>query len=163
MSRPTRSETSRAATAHPLIGGNERGRLDVDFSAITGKGMEVTWIRETILGDYDDNNVQYNMERGFTAVEAKDLPGYQTHRLPGARGSRTQEDTLVRRGGLIAMARSVELARQERAAQARETADTLRSVAADTHAAPRDGVNFQSMTPEFEIKTEHRGRFSETE
>jgi hypothetical protein len=163
MQRTSRAQETRTSTARPVIGGNEKGRLDLDFSAITASGMEVQWIREATLGEYDDDNVQLAMERGFTPVEAKDLPGFTTHRLPGARGSKMPDDTLVRRGGLVAMARPQQLAQAERAAHRRENADAIRSVAAGELSAPKDGINFQNITPEFEMKTERKGRFSETE
>lgn len=161
--RTTRAQQSRAAVARPAIGGDEKGRLDIDVSTLPNN-LAVKWIRESIRGQYDDDNIQMNMERGYRPVEASELPGYRTHRLPGARGSNTPEDTLIRRGGAILMARDASVDAQEQAQIAEETAEALRSVARrPDDAAPKDGKNFRDMDPEVTHKIERgRGRFSET-
>jgi hypothetical protein len=159
MAGISRAQQTRAATARPMIAPNQKGKLDIDVSSLP-PDLEATWIRESTLGEYDDNNVQDAMERGYRPVEAKDLPGYQTFKLPGARGSTMPDDTLVRKGGVVLMARDRRLAEAERAAYADETAENLRSVALEP-SAPKDGRNFQDTPAEFSVQTERRGRFSE--
>lgn len=165
MGRPpriTRSEEKHVATARPLIGGESRGRLDIDVSGLP-KDMEPTWIREVVRGQYDEDNISSAMERGYTPVMAEDLPGYRSHRLPGAPKSAGDGENLIRRGGMVLMARPKVLAQQERALYTSETKEALRSVARDT-AAPKDGKNFQDM-PGAGISTSFEtaapGRFSE--
>ena len=162
MSRTPRAAESRVAMTRPTIGGGHRGRLDIDVSDLPDD-VEATWIRETFLGQYDDDNITSAMERGFRPVTKGDLPRYTAHRLPGARGSAVSDDTLIRRGGQVLMMRDRQIARDERAFYAAETAQAARSVARDT-AAPKDGRNFQNMPGEGVSSTFERpapGRFSE--
>lgn len=160
MSRPSRAQESRAAEARPIITTDQKGRLEIDVSSLPND-LEPTWIRESFRGEYDDNNVQFAMERGFRPLDISEMPGYRTHKLPGARGSNHQDDTLIRRGGMILMVRDKRLGDQERALHAQETAETLRTVAHDT-GAPKDGRNFKDVAPEYSARTERPGgRFSE--
>ena len=160
MSRTTRAAESRIATTRPTIGGEPKGRLDIDVSGLP-VGMEATWIRETCLGEADDDNIVSAMERGYQPATTDDLPSYKKYRLPGARGSDT-EDSLIRRGGQVLMIRDRTIGDEERAHYAAQTNEAARSVARD-NAAPKDGRNFQDM-PGAGISTtveKSSGRFSE--
>lgn len=158
MARTPRAQETRAAEARPDFF-DQKGRLEIDVSSLP-VDSEPTWIRESIRGEYDDDNVQRAMERGFTPVQASDLASYTTHRLPGARGSTHQDDNLIRKGGLILMQRDRRLGEAERAAHNAETAEALRSVSREKSDL-KDGRNFVDATPEVTVTTSRGGRFSE--
>lgn len=163
MANQTRAETSRAASARPAIGGQiNRGRLEIDVSALPDD-VEPTWIREIERGEYQHDNVASAMERGYVPVEASQLPQYKSRALPGAPVGTQTDDTLIRRGGMVLMARPRHLADEERRYHAEVTAQRARSVAKQNDpAAPKDGTNFAEAPPEIVEKTSHgaRGRFS---
>lgn len=161
MAHQTRAVETRAATSRPQIGGEIRGRLDIDVSALPND-LEPTWIREECLGEYQGDNVAAALERGYRPVTADELPQYKTRRLPGARGNADSDDTLIRRGGQVLMVRDRQIAEQERQAYAEMTDEATRSVARDT-AAPKDGKNFRDLEPEVSVRVDRgKGRFSET-
>jgi hypothetical protein len=74
MSDPFRSSDSRAATSRQVIGGKSNSRLDIDVSGLPDN-MEPTWIRETIAGAPDDDNMDLALGRnGYVPVTTDMLP-----------------------------------------------------------------------------------------
>lgn len=138
-SRPTRASEARSAVARPPVAG--RGSLlDVDTSGLA-PDVEVTFIRETCHGEYDEANVTSAMMRGYTPVTTDDLPGGAGPTLPG----RKREDNLIRRGGLILMQRPKAAAEAERADFIAADRSAKASVAREV-AGAMDGKNFQALS-----------------
>lgn len=109
MAHPSREATSRVATARPAIGGEFRGRLWLDPGTLD-PAFDYQWVREACMGERDEGNLQAAMdENGFVPVDAKELPQAAGSRLPGQKAS----DGLIRRGGLILMKRSKEIAQDQ--------------------------------------------------
>lgn len=161
--RSTRADDSRTATSRLSLGG-ERGRLDIDISSLP-KNLVPTWIREETRGEMDDDNVQSAQERGYVPVLTSDLPSYKKFaRLPGARKD-VAEDELIRRGGMVLMARERHIDREERDIYSQQTKGAIKSVARDL-AAQRDGTNVKDLPDSVVRTTVQRadstvGRFSE--
>ncbi len=140
MSHPTRAATSRQAMARPSFGNEANGRLHIDPSMLAPE-YDYQWIRETTLGEYDEGNVQSAMEQqGFFPVTKDDLPGAAPVALPGRKAA----DALIRRGGLILMRRSKEIAQDQKMAIADANDEAIRSVTKDL-SGRMDGRNFQDL------------------
>jgi hypothetical protein len=152
MSHPTRAATSRAAQQRPLIVGADQGRLHIDPSLLS-PDYDWQWIRETTLGEYDEGNVQAALEQqGFLPVNSDELPGAAPIALPG----RKAPDKLIRRGGLILMRRSKEIAQDQRQALAEANDEAIRSVTKDL-SGRMDGRNFQDLPDRPVSVTTERG------
>lgn len=140
MSRQVRAAQTRSAKARPPVGGGVdfRGRLHID-PGLLPPGVEAQWVREECLGEYDEGNVQANLEdRGFRPLTTEEAPGLAPPVLPG----RERSGNLIRRGGLVLMVRPKEFGVEER--QARKASDeaTLRAVNKELDKG-LDGKNFQ--------------------
>jgi hypothetical protein len=110
VAHPSREATSRVAQSRPAIGGDFRGRLWVDPTTLD-PSFDYQWIRESTLGERDEGNLQYAMDvNGFVPVDSKELPGAAGARLPGQKET---TEKLIRRGGLILMKRSKEIAQEQ--------------------------------------------------
>jgi hypothetical protein len=163
VAQPTRSADSRTATARPAISGPAvQSRLHID-PALLDSSLEYQWIRESTLGERDEGNLQVAMDvNGFTPVEAKTMPGVAGRLLPGQKAL----DGLIRRGGLVLMARSREWADAAAQDMAAFNAQQVASVTKDLSAS-LDGKNWQEMPGAGVVSAVDRGdgertqRFSE--
>lgn len=140
MSKPTRAAQTRSVQARPAVGaGSEfQGRLYIDPSLIP-PGTELQWVREETLGQYDEGNIQANLEqRGFRPATTDEFPTLAPPVLPG----REREGGLIRRGGLVLMARPAQVGVSERAQRKASDEATLRAVNKELEKG-MDGKNFQ--------------------
>jgi hypothetical protein len=141
MSTPTRSSESRIASTRRAIGGQPRGRLDVDLTGLPAD-MEACFIRERTLGEPDRNNVADAMDRGFEPATRDMLPNAAPRLLPGEEPDR---HGLIRVGGQILMVRSKRDGDEEREYRRRDT-DEREKAAARVGEAPEaklDRDNFR--------------------
>jgi hypothetical protein len=141
MAKVTRAATSRTLSARPAIGGavDTRGRLHIDPSHIP-PGMEVQWVRESVYGEYDEGNLEANLEqRGFQPATTDDFPGL----APPEFIRKRRDDNLIRRGGLVLMFRPTEVGVAERAERKRADEATIRAVNKELEKG-MDGKNFQA-------------------
>lgn len=125
-SRTSRAEMARSNRMRPPVGGGfeTQGQLYVDPAAIP-PGMEAQWVRETCTGQYDDGNVQLNLEqRGFEPATTDEFPELAPRYLPGRR----PDGNLIRRGGQVLMLRPKAVGDMERRQRKLADAATLRSV-----------------------------------
>lgn len=113
--RPERPEVGTAQNAIP----GTRLNLPMDKLDPT---QEYQFIRASVHGQPDDDNIEAAMARGFVPVEHKEI-GTKPFSMPG----RESADPYVRRGGTIAMRRPKALADQERAVYAQDTQEQMRS------------------------------------
>lgn len=167
MAHPSRAASSRAATARPAIGGEFKGRLWIDPSTLD-PAFDYQWIRETCLGERDEGNLQVAMdENGFVPVDAKELPGAAGSRLPGR--VEHKAESYIRRGGLILMKRSREIAQEQHYSQMEASDAAIRGVTKDLSDL-QDGKYVQKLPgggvhSTMETRTESRGgegqRFAE--
>lgn len=137
----SREATTRQAEARPALGQEERGRLYVDPSLLD-PAFDYQWVRESVLGEYDEGNLQTSMEvRGFVPVESSSMKSIAPIQLPGRKAA----DTLIRRGGLILMKRAKEIAQDQRAAEREANEAAVAGVTKDL-SQRMDGRNFQSLS-----------------
>jgi hypothetical protein len=140
MANQSREAGTRLATSRPAIGGEFKGRLWVD-PATLDPGCDYQWIRESAMGERDEGNLQMAMdENGFAPVDAKELPGAAGARLPGQKAA----DGLIRRGGLILMKRSKEIAQDQQVAL-REANDAAVAGVTKDLSALQDGKYVQNL------------------
>lgn len=122
--RMPRAMQERRASQRRGIGGDYRGRLHLD-PAMLDPGKEYTWIRELAAGERDEGNIQDALDiKGYEPVLSDDAPHLAGRMLPG----QERTDKLIRRGGLVLMARPKEVAQQDRMAIVRDTRDQMASV-----------------------------------
>lgn len=140
MSKVTRAAQTRSVQARPAVGGSAdfQGRLHIDPSLIP-PGTELQWVREETLGQYDEGNIQANLEqRGFRPATVEEFPTLAPPTLPG----RERQGGLIRRGGLVLMARPADVGEAERAHRKASDDATLRAVNKELEKG-MDGKNFQ--------------------
>lgn len=160
MAQPSRGEMSRAATSRPVIGGESRGRLEIDISGLP-EGMEATWVRESVLGERDPGNIQQKLEQGYVPVTNAHLPGRALPTLADDGKIRAPAaDEPIRRQGSILMMRPKRDAVAERQYLSRANKDALAG-AARLGQGDEGGVfdeNTQAMQPVIKEQVEGRRR-----
>jgi hypothetical protein len=140
MAHPSREASTRLAMSRPAIGGEFKGRLWVDPTTLDPT-FDYQWIRESCMGERDEGNLQQAMDdNGFIPVDAKELPGASGAKLPGQKAA----DGLIRRGGLILMKRSKEIAQDQQEALHAANEAAVAGVTKDL-SGNMDGRNFQSL------------------
>lgn len=86
--------------------------------------MDVRWITETVLGQYQDSNIAVRLNRdGFVPLTTDDMPALKLKAMPG----RPAADNLIRNGGgQVLMGRPRELAEEQVEDQLRDARDAER-------------------------------------
>jgi hypothetical protein len=148
-----------------VIGGKSNSRLDIDVSGLPDN-MEPTWIRETIAGAPDDDNMDLALGRnGYVPVTTDMLPQLKIPTLPGKSEDATK---LIRQGGLILMMRPRELSREARAQQVEDNEAAINSATRipqlSTGAKGSDGDGFiehRSVSERVNKGAAKSGRFEE--
>ena len=89
--------------------------------------MDVRWVTETVLGQYQDSNMAVRLNRdGFVPLTTDDIPALKIKTMPG----RESADNLIRNGGgQVLMGRPREIGEEQ-------TEDQLR----DAREAERDAI-----------------------
>jgi hypothetical protein len=125
MAAPSRTATSRAASARPAIGGSDGGTLHVDTSAVSDD-LELMWATEQVHGADFRENVRLQMQtRGFQPVLVSEMPNEAPPLFPG---EKRNEHDLIRRGGCVLMKRAKRVGQSERDDLRDDNAEALRSV-----------------------------------
>ena len=157
MTYSPRAANTRDATSRASIGGDAKGRLDIDMTGIP-PDMEATWIRETLLGQRDDNNVSDALNRqGYDIVSPSILTNFKRKRLPD---DKSAEETIVRSSGHILMMRPKVYAEEDRAEQ-REEVKRQQNAAirvADVKGANLGSEAFREVSPNVEVRHSGAGR-----
>jgi hypothetical protein len=145
MSHEPRAAQTRDATARPPIGGEARGRLEIDISGLPDD-MEACWIREMILGQRDDNNVSNALNvQGYEVVPPSMLPGAVYRGLPG--DSADVAPQVIRREGHVLMMRPKHWGDAERTEHADEVQRQKNAAVRvpDAPGASIDNKNFKEV------------------
>jgi hypothetical protein len=144
MSQPSRSMSMRETTSRPALSRADESVLFVDTSSLPAN-LEAVWIRESVNGQRDENNLLRVMRRqGYRVATGKDLPGQLPPLLPGEKRDRDPSEVVFRAGGQILFLREKSVAEAERAYIAEETAAAVRSAQriSGQDGAALDGRNF---------------------
>lgn len=154
MAPPSRASTTRAASQRVLgMRSDFRGKLHIDPARVPDDKTYI-WVRETVLGAPDHENVSERMMDGWAPVPLDRHPEFMPPVLDGHTRS-----PYVRRGGQILM----ELSRVEYEARQdelrRENAEIVASVDRDRQYGA--DKNFPALKPELERRVERNGRFEE--
>lgn len=97
MARPPRTVSTRDTGQRPKAATGHTGVLHVPKEEIP-KGMVYHWVREYLVNEPDDNNVEHRLRSGWQPVPASRHPKWVAPVLPGR--ERTDHG-VIRRGGLI--------------------------------------------------------------
>lgn len=125
MSRSSRNSTTRDTATRPAARNSFQGTLYVPREKIP-KGVVYQWVREYLLGEPDDNNVENRLRSGWAPVPADRHPELVAPVLPGR--ERTDHG-VIRRGGLILCQMSEVEYKARRAELQEETEQAMRSTA----------------------------------
>lgn len=154
MAQPSRASTTRVATQRALHSRSEfRGKLHIDPARVP-KDKTYIWVRETVLGAPDHENVSERMRDGWAPVPLDRHPEFMPPVLEGHIRS-----PYIRRGGQILMEldRDEYNLRQDDLRQ--ENAEIVASVDRDRQASA--DKNFPALQPDLERKVERNGRFED--
>lgn len=157
MSIPSRTAESRHATARASIGGEAKGRLDIDLTGLP-PDMEACWIRESIMGQRDDNNISDALNRqGYECVPPDMLTNTAVKRLPGEVAT---SDQILRRSGHILMMRPIEIADEARAVQRDEVARQKNAAirVSESSGAMLGSEAFKEIAPVVSVRSPGRPR-----
>jgi len=108
MAQPARSTETRAVQQR-FVPADSRGKLHIDPKHIPA-GVELRWVRESSMGEVDNENVTDRLEQDWVPIERDKIPSLSPPMLPG----HVPPDNFIRRGGLILMGRSKEQCDEER-------------------------------------------------
>lgn len=157
MSIETRASETRTATARAAIGGEARGRLEIDLAGLP-PDMEACWIREMVLGERDANNVSDALNRqGYDVVPPSMLSNASDKQLPG---ESAPSDSLIRRAGHILMMRPKDFGDEIRAVQRDEVSRQMNAAirVGENSGASLGNESFKEIAPVVNVRRSGPGR-----
>lgn len=137
MSRQDRVSTSRQARARRIQRAEYRGKLHIDKAEIP-PNKRYLWVRETILGYRDGDNVSMRLQAGWSPVPAKRHPTW----VPPPLEEGEAMPTLIRRAGMLLMEKDLSAALQDDEDLAAENFEILDSVDVDAERKSKSDRNF---------------------
>lgn len=132
MARKTRAMEARKAEQRPMPRTQHRGDLFVDPTKIP-RGMTYRWIRESMLGQPDPQNVTKRQINGWMPVPADRHPELVPPPLPGYEGT---APLIIRVGGQILFEKPTRDIEADRAELRKENAEIMGSIAWTGQADP---------------------------